>query len=96
MTQPERVRQNPQHNGGQPGFPPPADNQPPAGYPFQQLPTQQFSAPQGQSPYEMPQGSWQWQWQPAQPGAGLPTPPSRPWFKRKRFAILAGVMGLAV
>jgi hypothetical protein len=84
---------NPRNNGDQSGFPPPTHNQPPAGYPSQQPPTQQFGAYQPQSPYEMPQGSWQ---PPTWPVAGLPTPPRRPWFKQKRFAIPAGVVALAV
>jgi Host cell surface-exposed lipoprotein len=92
VTQPEGVWQNPQYNGVQPGFTP-ADYQPPTGYPIQQPPTQQFGAPWPQSPYETPQGSWQ---APAQPGGWVPTPPSRPWFKKKRYAIPAGVLALGV
>jgi hypothetical protein len=84
LTQPEGPSPNPHYGGGEPGLTSPPGLQPPAGYPFQQQPTQQFGPPQGYWP------------PPAHPGAGLPRPPRRPWFKQKRFAIPAGLLAVAV
>lgn len=88
MTESDGVPQNPRFMDGQRGFTPPADSQSPTGN-SSHARTHQGGAPQPQSPFGTPQG-------PLPPGAGRSTSRSRPWFKRKRFAIPGGVLALAV